>query len=78
MELVTLRTVGRSLYFKIPAQFVHLHDLKDGDSFYVVPGKNGATFYIAKEEEITDLITEIASQANTANGTEQEAVIAAE
>ncbi len=52
MERVQLRTVGRSLYFRMPARFVHLHNLSDGDAFYLVPGKHGVTFTMAKEEEV--------------------------
>jgi hypothetical protein len=63
MERVTLRTVGRSLYFRMPARFVHLHNLSDGDAFYLVPGKNGVTFTIAKEdlvaEEVADLVEKV-------------------
>jgi hypothetical protein len=63
MERVQLRTVGRSLYFRMPARFIHLHDLKDGDAFYLVPGKNGVTFSLAKEELIAEQVSELAEKA---------------
>ena len=59
MERVTLRTVGRSLYFRMPARFVHLHNLSDGDAFYLTPGKAGATFNLAKEELVTEEVVEL-------------------
>jgi hypothetical protein len=59
MERVQLRTVGRSLYFRMPARFVHLHNLSDGDAFYLVPGKNGVTFTIAKEELVGEEVAEL-------------------
>ena len=36
----------------MPARFVHLHNLSDGDAFYLVPGKHGVTFTMAKEEDV--------------------------
>jgi hypothetical protein len=63
MERVTLRTVGRSLYFRMPARFVHLHGLSDGDAFYLVPGKSGVTFNIAKEEIVAEQVAELVDKA---------------
>jgi hypothetical protein len=63
MERVQLRTVGRSLYFRMPARFVHLHNLNDGDAFYLVPGKTGITFNIAKEEVVAEKVAELVEKA---------------
>jgi hypothetical protein len=63
MERVTLRKVGRSLYFRMPARFIHLHNLKDGDAFYLVPGKTGVTFNIVKEELVGEQVAELVEKA---------------
>jgi sortase (surface protein transpeptidase) len=55
--------VGRSLYFRMPARFVRLHNLSDGDAFYLVPGKNGITFNIAKEEVVGEQVAELVDKA---------------
>lgn len=63
MERVTLRTVGRSLYFRMPARFVHMFNLSDGDEFLIVQGKNNATFNITKEKLVADALSDIVDKA---------------
>jgi hypothetical protein len=59
MERVTLRTVGRSLYFRMPARFVHMLNLSDGDEFLIVRGKNDVTFNVIKAEIVDGEVAEL-------------------
>jgi hypothetical protein len=47
IQPIKLMQVGRSLYFRIPAAYIHAHDLGPGD--YVLPDLNTIK-YLKKED----------------------------
>jgi hypothetical protein len=48
LEPIALRQVGRSLYLRVPAPFVHANKLQAGDYIVLVPSRH---FKIVKAED---------------------------
>ena len=55
MQKIAILKVGGSLYFRLPMHIKHKFDLEAGQTFYILPNKDGTIFKFIKQERADEL-----------------------
>jgi len=53
MDIIALKKIGGSLYFKLPLSYRHKFDFEPGDLFHLIPNNDGTILKLVKAEEVT-------------------------
>lgn len=53
MEILSLRKIGGSLYFRVPNYYKYKFNLHPGDVYQIIPNRDGTILKIVKAEEVT-------------------------
>jgi hypothetical protein len=51
MDIIALKKIGGSLYFKLPLSYRHKFDFKEGDPFHLIPNNDGTILKLVKAEQ---------------------------
>ena len=71
MDILALKKIGGSLYFKLPLSYRHKFDFEPGDLFHLIPNNDGTILKLVKADEL--------EKSTVPNGAvKQEASVAAE
>jgi len=71
MDIIALKKIGGSLYFKLPLSYRHKFDFEPGDLFHLIPNNDGTILKLVKADEL--------EKSTVPNGAvKQEASVAAE
>ena len=71
MDIIALKKIGGSLYFKLPLSYRHKFDFEPGDLFHLIPNNDGTILKLVKADEL--------EKSTVPNGAvKQEATVAAE
>ena len=55
MDIIALKKIGGSLYFKLPLSYRHKFDFNPGDLFHLIPNQDGTVLKLVKaEQEVTE------------------------
>jgi antitoxin component of MazEF toxin-antitoxin module len=54
MEILSLRKIGGSLYFRLPNYYKYKFNLNPGDVYQIIPNRDGTILKIVKAEEETE------------------------
>jgi len=50
-EILSVRKIGGSLYFRLPAYYRHKFNLNPGDLYHVIPNMDGTILKLVKADE---------------------------
>jgi hypothetical protein len=53
MDIIALKKIGGSLYFKLPLSYRHKFDFEPGDLFHLIPNNDGTILKLVKADEVT-------------------------
>jgi len=71
MDIIALKKIGGSLYFKLPLSYRHKFDFEPGVLFHLIPNNDGTILKLVKADEL--------EKSTVPNGAvKQEATVAAE
>jgi hypothetical protein len=51
MDIIALKKIGGSLYFKLPLSYRHKFDFNPGDLFHLTANADGTILRLVKDEE---------------------------
>jgi hypothetical protein len=55
VDIIALKKIGGSLYFKLPLSYRHKFDFNPGDLFHLIPNSDGTVLKLVKaEQEVTE------------------------
>jgi hypothetical protein len=72
MDIIALKKIGGSLYFKLPLSYRHKFTFSPGDLFHLIPNADGSVLKLIRTDDVQD-----AENQHAQNGhPEQEPVVA--
>jgi len=74
MDIIALKKIGGSLYFKLPLSYRHKFDYETGDLFHLIPNADGSVLKLIRTDDVQDAENQLPQNVADA----QEASVAAE